>query len=74
MRGNCARALTHARTPEAVHGLIEALTDHDAAVCKFAHDSLVAATGQNLWYDHHAWLTWYQQTYMAPATQATQPR
>ena len=73
VRASCARALAHARSPEAVRALIDSLADRDAAVAKYSHDSLVAATGQNLWYDQRAWLTWYQQTYMAPATQNAQP-
>jgi len=73
VRGNCARALAHARSQEAVRALIDALSDTDAGVVKFAHDSLVAATGQNHWYDTRAWLAWYQQTYTPPAATQTQP-
>jgi hypothetical protein len=79
VRGNCARALKYARTPEAVRQLIDAVGDRDAAVSKFAHDSLVLSTGQNHWYNQRAWLTWYQETYLAtptpsgPSTQPVQP-
>ena len=74
VRANCARALGHARSPEAIRVLIDAVADRDAAVSKFAHDSLVKLTGQNLWYSQRDWNSWYQETYLAPSSQpAAQP-
>jgi hypothetical protein len=73
VRGNCARALRFAKSPEAIRQLIDAVTDRDAGVSKFAHDSLVTATGQNHWYNQRAWLAWYRETYVAPQTQPGQP-
>jgi hypothetical protein len=73
VRGNCARALRFAKSPEAIRQLIDAVVDRDAGVSKFAHDSLVTATGQNHWYNQRAWLAWYRETYVAPQTQPGQP-
>lgn len=70
VRGYCARALAHARTADSIHALIDAMGDQDAAVTRYAHSSLVAATGQDMAYDTKAWLTWYRQAYSAPTTTA----
>jgi hypothetical protein len=66
----CARALAQAREPEAFRALIEALRDKDAAVVMYAHDSLVTATKQDYSYDWKAWLKWYSDTHLMPATGA----
>jgi HEAT repeat protein len=72
-----ARALAHANNPQSanhaqvIKAIIDALSDKDAAVVRYAHSSLAAATGQDFGYDTKGWLSWYQQTYVAPpATQA----
>jgi len=65
-----ARALAHATTPEAFRALIDALGDKDAAVVRYAHSSLAAATGQDFSYDNRAWLSWYQKTYVMPVATA----
>lgn len=63
------QALCHSHAPDAFRALIDALNDRDVAVVRYAHSSLVAATGQDFSYDNKAWLTWYQQTYVnAPAS------
>ena len=64
----CARALSQAREPEAFRALIDALRDKDAAVVMYAHDSLVTATKQDFSYDWKAWLKWYSETHLMPAT------
>jgi HEAT repeat protein len=61
----CARALARAREPEAFRALIDALSDKDAAVVKYAHDSLVAATKMDFSYDRKGWLTWYLKAYVS---------
>jgi HEAT repeat protein len=63
-----ARALAKTKTPDAYRALIDALNDRDAAVVKYAHDSLVASTGQDFSYNNKSWLQWYQQTYVMPAS------
>lgn len=63
-----AQALCHARTPDAYRALIDGLNDRDAAVVRYAHSSLVAATGQDFSFNNKAWLTWYQQTYVTPTS------
>jgi len=70
VRINSARALAHANTPDAFRALIDALNDKDAAVVRYAHSSLAAATGQDFSYDNRAWLSWYQKTYVTPAAPA----
>jgi hypothetical protein len=65
-----ARALAHAHTPDAIRALIDALSDKDAAVVRYARSSLAAATGQDFSYDTRAWLSWYQKTYVTPASTA----
>jgi len=73
VRGYCARALSHARTTDAIHALITALTDEDAAVTHFAHSSLVSVTGQDMSYDTKAWLNWYRAAYTAPTSAPVVP-
>ena len=65
-----ARALAHAHTPDAIRALIDTLNDKDAAVVRYAHASLAAATGQDFSYDNRAWLSWFQKTYVTPASTA----
>jgi HEAT repeat protein len=67
VRGYCARALVHDPSSESIDALIKAISDSDAAVTEFAHNSLVAITGQDLSYDPKAWLTWYQKAHIMPA-------
>jgi HEAT repeat protein len=73
VRGYCARALVHDSSSESIHALIGALSDNDAAVAEFAHNSLVGITGQDLAYDPKAWLKWYQKTYTTPAPGGVAP-
>ena len=37
---------------------------------RYAHASLAAATGQDFSYDNRAWLSWFQKTYVTPASTA----
>lgn len=73
VRVYCARALVHASTPESIHALIGALGDKDAAVVRYAHDSLVALARQDFYYSTKDWTAWYQQTYAAPASPIAPP-
>jgi hypothetical protein len=63
-----ARALGQTKSPEAYRALIDALNDRDAAVVKYAHESLVRASGQDFSYNTRSWLQWYQQAYVTPAS------
>ena len=73
VRGYCARALSHARSSDAIHALITAMSDQDAAVAHFAHKSIVSVTGQDMAYDTKAWLNWYRAAYTTPTTVPTVP-
>jgi len=66
----CAQALGHATTPEAIRALIDALSDKNAAVVRYAHSSLVSTTREDFGYDRSGWLSWYQKTYIAPPASA----
>jgi HEAT repeat protein len=70
VRINCARALRHANTPDAIRALIDAMDDRDAAVVYAARNSLRQNTQQDFGYDARAWLSWYRETYQASPTTA----
>jgi HEAT repeat protein len=65
-----AQALGRTKTPEGIRALLDAMSDKNAAVVRYAHNSLVAATREDFGFDTKAWLAWYQKTYIAPASSA----
>ncbi|HVS72740.1 MAG TPA: HEAT repeat domain-containing protein [Phycisphaerae bacterium] len=67
---NCAHALRHFGTPTAIRALIDALDDRNAAVAYWAHESLLAITGQKMPVDTKIWLTWYQSRFGQAAVPA----
>ena len=71
----CAQALAQGKTAEGIRALLDALSDKNAAVVRYAHNSLAASTHQDFGYDTKAWLSWYQNTHVAvPGTApATRP-
>jgi HEAT repeat protein len=68
VRINAARALGRASTETSLRALIDALDDKNPAVVLYAHESLVALTGQRLPFEGKPWLEWYRRTYEQAAT------
>jgi HEAT repeat protein len=69
----CAMALAHATTPEGIRVLIDSLSDQNAAIVRYAHNSLAASAHQDFGYDTKAWLRWYQETHVAAPGSAPAP-
>ena len=71
----CAKALVRTNSPEGLRALIDAMADKNAAVVRYAHNSLAVAARQDFGFDTKAWAAWYQKTYVAPAASgpATRP-